>query len=90
MLDYDKLDAVLREKHISRRAAAIGSGIGQSKMSMWFVRKTKNVPYRHIKSLAAFLGVPAGEITDTPDELISKALVLNWLESLIEAIKDEP
>ena len=71
MIDYDKLDAMLNERGQSRRQLAIAAGISVSKMSMWFVRHTKNIPIEDLCAMAFALGVsPRAIVRDDVLKLI--------------------
>ena len=70
MIDYNKLDAIIREKGMSRREFARENGININTMSAWFRRRT-DMPVEAIKDIARILGIrPAQIIRDDVLELL--------------------
>lgn len=74
-MNYDRIDELLSELHMSRRQLAIKAGIKPSTMSMWFCRKTLHVPLHNIQAIAGVLGVPYWQITIIDENVDMKAFV---------------
>ena len=55
-MDFDRLNEILKEKHISRRKLAMAVGIPESTMSTAFSRQSGLSP-EAVKKIADFLGV---------------------------------
>ena len=61
-MNYDRVDALLKEAGMSRRQLAIKCGIAPGTMSNWYARATKNIPFQQIQKMASVLNVPWYEI----------------------------
>ena len=55
---YDKIDAILAEKKMSRRQLALAAGISENTLSGAFRRRTKNFSMDNVMKIANVLGVP--------------------------------
>ena len=55
-MDFDRLDAILKERHISRRKLALAVGIPESTMSTAFMRRS-GLTSDMVKRIANYLGV---------------------------------
>ena len=86
-MDYDMLAALLRENHISRRQLAIHAGIDPVIMTMWFKRKTANVPFRHICNIAKVLDVSPALLTDR--DILDSKEYKSWMDEEITGISDD-
>lgn len=62
-MDYDRVDELLRERHMSRRALAIKAGLSFNTMSGRFRRRSKTIPVEDIEAIADALGVEPQEIS---------------------------
>lgn len=64
---YDKIDALLEEKKMSRRQLAHAAGISENTLSGAFRRKTKNFAVENVIRIANVLGVSWIELVGRPD-----------------------
>ena len=55
-MDFDRLDKILRERHISRRKLALAVGIGEGTMSTAFMRRS-GLSSADVLKIAEYLGV---------------------------------
>ena len=61
---YDKIDAILAEKKMSRRQLALAAGISENTISGAFRRRTKNFSMENIVRIADVLGVSFTDLVD--------------------------
>ena len=57
-MNYELVDLLLKLKGMSRRQLALACGIAPGTMANWFARQTKNIPFKHIQSIAKVLDKP--------------------------------
>jgi len=55
-MDFDRLDMILRQKHMSRRALALAVGIKESTMSTAFMRRS-GFSHEDVVKIAEYLGI---------------------------------
>ena len=67
-MNYERIDELLAERHMSRRQLALAAGLSVNNISGWFTRRTKKVPMKHIKAIADVLGVHYWELIVIDDE----------------------
>lgn len=58
---YDRIDAVLKEKHMSRRQLAIAAGIPESSLAAGFSRRSK-MPPETLEKICGVLRVSPGDL----------------------------
>ena len=68
---YDRIDAILEKKHLSRRQLAAKAGINEATFSAAFRRRTKTMPYDRAAAIARVLGVPVTEFLSDEEFTLS-------------------
>lgn len=93
---YDRIDALLEQRGMSRRQMAIAAGVNVNSVATAFARRTKNVSLDMVRRIADVLGVSLLELIGTPEELNAASTVtpavtakLTKVSGLLEELQKE-
>ena len=92
---YERIDELLKERHMSRRKLAQIAGININTMSALFMRRPETFPPKYLEKIAAALNVPVTEFTGlklisfpgtVKEEPVKEADPLQQIVSMLEKL----
>ena len=89
MTIYDNIDALLKEKHMSRRKLARLARINETTLAACFSRRPEHFPSKYAIAIARVLDVDVAALYGTQSILLPVSEVMNAAKSLKEGTSEE-